>query len=136
MEEKKVIRSSQHGFTKRKSCLTKLMIACYHDITSWVDEGKAVDVVCLDFSKAFNTVSNNILLGKLRKCGLDEWTVRHIETWVNGRAQRVVISGAESSSRPVASVVPQSCSTSPSITWMKRQSVPSASLLMTRNREE
>jgi len=64
---------------------------------SWVDEGRAVDVVYLDFSKAFDTVSRNILLGKLRKCGLDEWSVRWIENWLNGRTQRVVISGAESS---------------------------------------
>ena len=66
-----------------------------------------MDVVCLDFSKAFDTVSRNILLGKLRKCGLDEWTARWIENWLNGRAQRVVISGAESSRRPVTSGVPR-----------------------------
>jgi len=36
-------------------------------------------VVCLDFSKAFDTVSCNVLLGKLRKPGLDEWAVRWIE---------------------------------------------------------
>jgi len=59
-----------------------------------------VDVVYLDFSKAFDTVSHNILIDKLRKCGVDEWTVRWIENWLNGRAQRVVISGAESSCRP------------------------------------
>jgi len=47
--------------------------------------------------KAFDTVSHNILLGKLRKCGLDEWSVKWIENWLNGRTQRVVISGAESS---------------------------------------
>jgi len=41
-----------------------------------VDEGRAVGVVYLDFSKAFDTISHNFLLGKLRKCGLDEWTVR------------------------------------------------------------
>jgi len=71
VEEKKVIRSNQHGFTKGKSCLTNL-IAFYAGITGWLDGGRAVDVVYLDFSKAFNTVSHNILLGKLRKCGLDE----------------------------------------------------------------
>ena len=94
VEEKKVISSGQHGFTKGKSCLTNL-IAFYDGMTGWVDEGRAMDVVYLDFSKAFDTVSHNILLGK---CGLDEWLVRWIENWLNGRTQRVVISGAESSS--------------------------------------
>jgi len=106
VEEKKVIRSSQHGFTKGKSCLTNL-IAFYDGMTGWVVEGRAVDVAYLDFSKAFNTVSHNILLGKLRKCGLDEWSVRCIENWLNGRTQRVVISSAECSWRPVTSGVPQ-----------------------------
>ncbi|GAB0209109.1 mitochondrial enolase superfamily member 1 [Grus japonensis] len=71
VEEKKVIGSGQHGFTKDKSCLTNL-IAFYDGMTGWVDEGRAVDVVYLDFSKAFDTVSRKILVSKLRKCGLDE----------------------------------------------------------------
>jgi len=71
VEEKKVIRSSQ--FTKGKSCLTNV-IAVYDGMTGWADEGRAVDVAYLDFSKAFDTVSRNVLIGKLRKCGLDEWS--------------------------------------------------------------
>ncbi|KAK4822542.1 hypothetical protein QYF61_015548 [Mycteria americana] len=51
----KVIRPSQHGFMKGRSCLTNLI--SFHDkVTRLVDEGKAVDVACLDFSKAFDTV--------------------------------------------------------------------------------
>ncbi|KAF4795794.1 hypothetical protein TURU_090066 [Turdus rufiventris] len=56
--EKKVIRSSQHGFTKGKSCLTRL-IDFYDETTTWMDEGRAVDIVYLDFSKAFDTVSQH-----------------------------------------------------------------------------
>ncbi|GAB0205277.1 mitochondrial enolase superfamily member 1 [Grus japonensis] len=103
--EERIIRGGQHRFTKGKSCLTNL-IAFYDGMAGWVDEGRAVDVVYLDFSKAFDTVSHSILIGKLRKCGLDEWAVRWVENWLNGRTQRVVISSTESSWRPVASGVP------------------------------
>jgi len=80
VEEKKIIRSSQHGFSKGKSCLTTL-IAFYDGVTGWVDEGRAVDVVYLDFSKVFDAVSHNILQGKLRKGGLDERTDWELAEW-------------------------------------------------------
>jgi len=48
VEEKRIIRRSQHGFTKEKSCLTHLL-AFYDGMTGWVGEGRAVDVFCLYF---------------------------------------------------------------------------------------
>ena len=55
------IRPSQHGFMKGRSCLTNL-ISFYVWVTRLVDEGKAVNVVHLDFSKDFDMVSHSILL--------------------------------------------------------------------------
>lgn len=63
--------------------------------------------VYLDFSKALNTVSRNIVIGKFMKCGLDEGTKRWVENWMNDRAERAVISGVEFTWRPVASRIPQ-----------------------------
>ena len=70
------IRPSQHRPIKGRSCLTNL-ISFYNQVTCLVDEGKAVDVVCLDFSKASNTVSHSILLDKLAAHSLNRCTFTH-----------------------------------------------------------
>ncbi|CAM4590572.1 unnamed protein product [Lepidochelys kempii] len=106
LKERKVIRNSQHGFTKGKSCLTKL-ISFSHEITGSVDMAKAVDVIYLDFSKAFGMVSHSILTSKLKKYRLDEWTIRWIESWLDCWTQQVVINGSMPSWQPLSSRVPQ-----------------------------
>ena len=68
------IRPSQHGFTNGRSCLTNL-ISFYDKVTHLVDEGKAVNVLYLNFSKAFDTVPHNILMEKLAAHGLDGCTL-------------------------------------------------------------
>ena len=90
------LRPSQHGFTKGRSCLTNL-ISFYDPVTRLVDEGKAVDVVYLDFSKAFDTVSHSTLLQKLADHGLDRCTLGWVRNWLEGQAQGVVVNGVKSS---------------------------------------
>ncbi|CAM4657202.1 unnamed protein product [Lepidochelys olivacea] len=106
LHERKVIRNSQHGFIKGKSCLTNL-IAFYDETTGSVDAGKAVNMLFLDFSKAFDMFSHGILVSKLKRYDLDEWTIRWIESWLDCRAERVVINGSMHSWQPVSSRVPQ-----------------------------
>jgi len=77
------IRPSQHVFMKGKSCLTD-QISFYDQESHLVDEGKAMDVIYLDFSKAFDTVPHSILLQKLAAHGLDAYTLRWIKNWLNG----------------------------------------------------
>ena len=96
MKDKKLVGSSQHGFMKGKSCLPSLL-AFYDEITDLVEEGRAVDAVYVDFSKAFDAVSRIILIDKLMKCRSGKWAVRWTENWLKCQAQRVVISSTRSS---------------------------------------
>ena len=69
IQDNQVIRPSQHGLMKSRSCFTNLISFYDKVMTCLVDEGKAVDVIYLDFSKDFDTISHNIVLEKLYSAG-------------------------------------------------------------------
>ncbi len=70
VQDNQGIRPRQHGFMKGRSCLTNMISFC-DQVTRLVDDGKAVDVIYLDFSKAFDTVSLSILVAHgLDRCSL------------------------------------------------------------------
>uniref|UniRef100_A0A493TS59 Reverse transcriptase domain-containing protein n=1 Tax=Anas platyrhynchos platyrhynchos TaxID=8840 RepID=A0A493TS59_ANAPP len=96
----------QHGFVRGRSCLTNL-ISFYNNITHLVDQGKPADVIFLDFSKAFDTVSRRILLDKMSSIQLNKNIIRWVSNWLMGRAERVVVNGATSGWWMVTSGVPQ-----------------------------
>ncbi|CAM4321681.1 unnamed protein product [Lepidochelys kempii] len=96
----------QHGFTKGRSCQTNL-ISFFERVTDFLDKGNAVDLIYLDFSKAFDTVPHGELLVKLDKMGINRKIERWIGNWLKGRLQRVLLKGELSGWREVTSGVPQ-----------------------------
>ena len=101
-----LINGTQHGFLKGKSCLTNLL--CFLEVlTKHLDSGIAVDVVYLDFAKAFDKVPHQRLSRKIRAHGICGYIAAWIDAWLRDRSQRVVLNGEASTWKPVLSGVPQ-----------------------------
>ena len=102
----KLLNSSQHGFLKARSCLTN-MLCFLEEITKWIDMGSPVDIIYLDFQKAFDKVPHQRLLLKLKAHGIGDSITDWIEQWLTDRRQRVVVDGEVSNWKSVLSGVPQ-----------------------------
>ena len=76
-------------------------------ISKWADDGSPVDVIYLDFQKAFDKLPHQRLLIKLKYHGMGKSVVNCVRNWLPGRKQRVADQGEESRWRPVISGVPQ-----------------------------
>ena len=106
LEENNLLLESQHGFRRHRSCLTNL-IEFFHGMLQDFDRNRAIDILYLDFQKAFDKVPHKRLMSKVRALGITGAVSNWIEAWLKDRRQRVAINGASSNWIPVLSGVPQ-----------------------------
>jgi len=106
LSEYDILNGLQHGFVKNRSCLSNLL-QFFDYISLNLDRHNSIDVLYLDFKKAFDKVPHQLLIYKLDKCGIRGKVLDWISTWLTGRSQRVVINGANSGWEAVKSGVPQ-----------------------------
>ena len=64
-----LISDSQHGFLKKRSTLSNLLYSIRHWLSS-LNSGKSIDIIYVDFAKAFDSVSHTKLLHKLNSYGI------------------------------------------------------------------
>lgn len=102
----KLIKVSQHGFMKGRSCMSNLLLF-QNSVINMIDEGSSVDIIYLDLQKAFDKVPHSILLQKIRGMGIEGKVSDWIENWLSHRKQRVVIGESFSDWADVYSGVPQ-----------------------------
>ena len=97
----------QHGFVNYKSCTTQ-MIPFTNDLALALNNKSRSDIVYFDFAKAFDSVSHDLILHKLKNLyHIDGFMLRFISSYLKGRQQQVVVGGSVSSKLPVLSGVPQ-----------------------------
>ena len=106
LDEKKILNDAQHGFRKRRSCESQLILTV-QDLATNIDSSGQTDVILLDFSKAFDKVPHERLLYKLNYYGIRGENLKWIKDFLGGRTQLVLLEGTKSETAPVQSGVPQ-----------------------------
>ena len=106
LEQHDILTDNQHGFRKRRSCDTQLLITI-NDIAKSVENRKQIDAILLDFSKAFDRVPHQRLLVKLRHYGITGNIYKWVSNFLTSRTQKVVLEGETSGLVDVISGVPQ-----------------------------
>ncbi len=96
----------QHGFRRGHSCETQL-ISTAEDTGRDLDKQHQIDILILDFAKAFDTVPHQRLLHKLNHYGVRGQALTWIDIWFTKRTQTVVVDETMSRPVPVKSGVPQ-----------------------------
>lgn len=106
LESKNFFASSQHGFRRGLSTVTQLLHITNEFIATLDKEGQ-IDVIFLDFQKAFDRVSHSNLMTKLRSLLNNNQLVKWLDSYLSNRHQYVQIAKSKSKTAPVLSGVPQ-----------------------------
>ena len=106
LEENNLIRTSQHGFLKGKSCATNLIVFM-DKLTKILDKNSKADIFYLDFAKAFDKVAHGRLMIKLESKGVGGEVLAWIRDWLTNRKQRVKVGKSSSGEAEVRSGIPQ-----------------------------
>ena len=85
-----LLHPGQHGFLSGKSTQTQIL-ECFNDWTDAIDQNKCIDVVYLDISKAFDTVSHEKLLFKMKRFGFCGPLLNWVENFLSVRSQFVQV---------------------------------------------
>uniref|UniRef100_A0A6G5AA70 Putative endonuclease/reverse transcriptase n=1 Tax=Rhipicephalus microplus TaxID=6941 RepID=A0A6G5AA70_RHIMP len=101
-----ILTNFQHGFRKGYSTVTQL-VTIIHSFALNLDNNRQTDIIFLDFSKAFDSVTHDKLILKLKRIGLPEILVNWIADYLNNHEQFVAINDQRSQSLLVTSGVPQ-----------------------------
>ena len=97
---------AQHGFTPNKSTTTNLL-ETLNVITESQMHGIPVDILFLDYQKAFGTVPHQRLLKQVESFGIVGNALKWITSFLTNRRQRVRVNSSTSSWKPVISGIPQ-----------------------------
>lgn len=89
LETNQILADCQNGFRKNKSTIRAVYQAISKILTS-LNESKATSIICLDLSKAFDSVDHEILLEKLDSYGVRGIAQNLMKTYILNRQQCVV----------------------------------------------
>ena len=106
LDQANLFNKHQHGFRKGRSCLSQLL-EHFQNILLGMELGVEVDVVYLDFFKAFDQVDHKTVLEKLSAIGISGKLLTWIGTFLIGRRHAVIVDGVLSDTGHVRSGVPQ-----------------------------
>ena len=105
-EENNILCPAQHGFRRNRSCESQL-IGLIDELSDDLENGKQVDILVMDFAKAFDRVCHSLLIHKLSHYGITGQVNTWIKNFLADRRQVVVVDGDTSGSVAVESGVPQ-----------------------------